>query len=264
MIPVLKNAAYLGGKVLKNYFKKQLTISEKFSHQDFYTQADVAAQSTIKESIISQLVKKGVKESDIGFIGEENLIITGKKHLFVIDPLDGTVNFASNYGHFAVSIGYFENGKNKAGIIYHPISRDAYCVVKNKGAFKNNERLKIEYRPLKECLTNAYISSRPDIYHRLLKLHEKILPKIRALRNLNCMTLDAGFFAENIFQILINGHTYIWDIAASKLLIEEAGGVIFDFKGNPVDFNFKNPRDPYEIIVSHPKLKDSLMEIIKS
>src|SRR3990167_1043046 len=121
MINILKSAATEAGTILLNYYKKNLTLNYKTSHKDFYTIADVESQKIIKEVITKLLVKKGIKETEIGFIGEENLSV-GKnaKHLFVIDPIDGTTNFASGFDFFAISIAYFHEGTLTTGLIYRP------------------------------------------------------------------------------------------------------------------------------------------------
>src|SRR3989344_8589889 len=117
MIDVLKTAAIEAGTILLNYYKKNLTLNYKTSHKDFYTIADVESQKTIKETITKLLVKKGVDKCEIGFIGEENLnTASNKKHLFVIDPLDGTTNFTSGFDFFAISIGYFYENELMAGL----------------------------------------------------------------------------------------------------------------------------------------------------
>ena len=260
MINVLRSAATEAGTILLKYYKKNLTLNYKTSHKDFYTIADVESQKIIKEIITKLLVKKGINESEIGFIGEENLnVATNKKHLFVIDPLDGTTNFASGFDFFAVSIAYFYDGILTAGLIYRPTTKDFYYAQKNQGAYKNNQLLKVTYKPLKQCLLAGTISSRPNKYPQQFKIYQNIFPCISGLRSLFCITLDICLFAENVFNIVANGHTFIWDIAAVKLIIEEAGGVMVDFKGQSINFNLKNPKQAYNVISCHPKLKKEIL-----
>ena len=260
MINILKIAATEAGTILLNYYKKNLTLNYKTSHKDFYTIADVESQKIIKEVITKLLVKKGVKKSEIGFIGEENLNeAAGKDHLFVIDPLDGTSNFASGFDFFAVSIAYFHEGALTAGLIYRPTTKDVYCAQKNQGAHKNGRPLKIVHKPLKQCLLDGVVSSRPDKYPQLFDSYENIFPHISGFRSIFCMTLSNCLLAENIFNIVVNGHTFIWDISAVKLMIEEAGGIMMDFIGQPVKFNLDNPKQAYDVISCHPKLKKEIL-----
>ena len=260
MIEVLKTAAIEAGTILLNYYKKNLTLNYKTSHKDFYTIADVESQKIIKETITKLLLKKGIDKSEIGFIGEENLnVATNKKHLFVIDPLDGTTNFASGFDCFAISIAYFYDSVLTTGLIYRPTSKDFYYAQKNQGAYKNSQLLKIIYKSLKQCLLAGTISSRPNKYPQQFKIYQNIFPCISGLRSLFCITLDICLFAENIFNIVVNGHTFIWDIAAVKLIIEESGGIMVDFKGQPIYLNIKDPKQAYQIISCHPKLKNEIL-----
>lgn len=262
MDKVIKTAAREAGKVLLKYFKKNLSVTLKTSHKDFYTQADIEAQQVVKKTILNELIRKKIPAKDIGFIGEEGLNEGGKKHVFVIDPLDGTSNFASGFDQFAVSIAYFLDGKLQAGLILHPPSNTYYWATKGGGAYKNGGVLKINYRPLKECLLDGEISSRPHIYPRLFQIYEKIFPEVKGYRAIFCMAGACCYVADNIFNIVVNGHSYIWDIAAAKLIIEEAGGVMTDFKGEPLHLDLGNLRD-YEVLAGHPKSVKELLRFIK-
>jgi myo-inositol-1(or 4)-monophosphatase len=260
MIDVLKSIASEAGATLLKYYRKKLTLNYKTSHKDFYTIADIESQKLIKKNLTKALIKKGVKESDIGFIGEENLS-TGadKKHLFVIDPLDGTSNFSFGLDIFTVSIGYFYKGQLTAGMIYRPTSKDFYWAEKNKGAYKNGQRLKIVYRPLNRCSLDATVSLKGKNYKRLFKSFQEIFPLVSAYHAMHCITVTQCLFAENVYQIIANGNVYVWDLAAIKLIAEEAGGIMIDFKGEPLEFDLENPTRGYEIITCHPKLKSELL-----
>lgn len=264
MIKVLKTAASEAGTILLNYYKKNLTLNYKSSHKDFYTIADIESQKAIKEKITKLLLKKGVDMSEIGFIGEENLIFGNhKKHLFVIDPLDGTVNFAFGLDFFSVSIAYFYKGVLTSGLVYQPTNKCFYYATLGKGAFKNKVPLKMTYRPLKKSLLSGLISSRPDVYTELFKIYQNIYPHVAGYRNLNSMAIDNCLLAENVFNVVINGHTFIWDISAVKLILEESGGIMVDFNGLPINFDLKDPKLAYDVISCHPRLKDEILKFFK-
>src|SRR3989344_315870 len=179
MLDIMKQAATEAGNILLNYYKKNLTLNYKTSHKDFYTIADVESQKIIKEVITKLLVKKVIKETEIGFIGEENLSV-GKnaKHLFIIDPLDGTTNFSFGFDFFSVSIAYFLDGLLTAGLVYQPTNKSYYYATKGKGAFKNEKPLKLAYKLLKRCLLSGLISSKPEIYTKLFKIYENLYPHV--------------------------------------------------------------------------------------
>ena len=210
------------------------------------------------------MLKKGINESEIGFIGEEKLSSgNDKTHLFVIDPLDGTVNFAYGFDFFSISIAYFLKGVLTAGLVYQPTNKNYYFATTNKGAFKNEKSLKISYKPLKQCLLSGLISSRPEIYTTLFKTYQNIYPHVAGYRNLNSMAIENCLLAENIFNIVSNGHTFIWDISAVKLIIEESGGIMMDFRGLPVDFDLNHPTLAYNVISCHPRLKNEIIKYFK-
>ena len=261
MINIMEQAATEAGNILLNYYKKNLTLNYKTSHKDFYTIADVESQKAVKETITKLLLKKGINESEIGFIGEENLSSgNDKKHLFVIDPLDGTVNFAYGFDFFTVSIAYFYNGILTTGLVYQPTNKNFYFATKGKGAFKNNQPLKIVYKPLKQCLLSGLISSRPEVYTNLFKTYQKIYPHVAGYRNINSMAIDNCLLSENVFNVVINAHTFIWDISAVKLILEESGGIMVDFKGLPINFDLNSPKLAYNVISCHPRLKKEILK----
>lgn len=260
MIDILEKAARQAGEILLKYFHKNLVIHSKTSHQDFYTKADISSQEIIKKIITTELINKGVKKTDIGFIGEENLYQGSRKHLFIIDPLDGTSNFSSGLDIFAVSIAYCLQNQILSGVIYRPSNNDLYTVKKNHGAYKNGKKLMIIEKPIKECLFDSVISSKLNIYPKLFKISQKLFPHTKGLRSFFCMTLSSSFLAENSLNILINGNTYLWDIAVSQLLVEESGGFFGDFQGKPIKPYLIDYKKPYQVIACHPKLISKILQ----
>ena len=264
MLKIMKQAATEAGNILLNYYKKNLTLNYKTSHKDFYTIADIESQKAIKEKITKLLINKSIKESEIGFIGEEKLHVDSKrKHLFIIDPLDGTVNFANGFDFFSISIAYFYEGVLTTGLVYQPTNKNFYYATKDKGAFKNNQPLKMTYKPLKQSLLSGLISSRPEIYTKLFKIYKKIYPHVAGYRNLNSMAIDNCLLSENVFNIVINGHTFIWDISAAKLILEESGGIMIDFKGLPINFDLNHPQLAYDVVSCHPDLKNEVIKYFR-
>lgn len=263
MDQVIKLAAKNAGKVLLEYFRqKENKVSYKSSHQDFYTQADIESQETVKRTIIAETAKMGIPASEIGFIGEENLHEASQKHLFIIDPLDGTTNFESGLDIFAVSIAYCLNGEITAGVVYRPTTDDLYHASKNGGAFKNSHKLTLSAKPLSACLLDGIISSRPNIYPKMFKILQDTVSHTKGFRSFFCMTLVDCYLAENILNITINSHTFIWDIAAANLIVSEAGGVNFDFEGKPISLDLANPKTAYNVVSCHESVKAEVLNLI--
>ncbi len=267
---ILQETADNAGKTLLSYFRKNLIPKEKkSSHQNLVTEADLASQKIIKELIIKLMVKNGVSEHDIGFIGEENLIKKGI-HQFIIDPLDGTNNFASGHDYFCISIGYVYKGVLTAGIIYHPTIDTMYIAEKDKGAHKviggKTVPMKIAYTLVKDSILLSYMSSRESTRRYWLPKVTKLHSATRGLRILGSCALDCMHFSDKInnINIVLNAHAYLWDIAAAILIVSEAGGVMTNWKGVPVHLAFNDPQQAYEVLVCHPKNLASIVNIIQS
>lgn len=259
---VIKSAALAAGKVILRYFKKELSIGyKKSSHKVLVTKADIEAQNVVRKTVVTEMAKKGFPEKEIGFLGEENLDIKGK-HTFIVDPLDGTTNFASGIPYFSVSIAYVENNVIKAGAIYNPATGEYFSATLGRGSYLGKKRLKIVSKPLKESVVNTFFNSPKKIYRRQLDIYGKLFPKVRAFRNFGSASLDIAAVSLNRFNLYINGHSFIWDVAAAKLIIEEAGGSIVDWQGQPLNLDLNQPEKEYTIIAGHPLLTKKVLSFI--
>lgn len=256
MIDILQKAAKNAGRVILDYFLTEISVFHKTSHHNLVTKADFASQKIICQTIIKLMQARGYRKSQIGLIGEENLNIKGK-YQFIIDPLDGTTNFASGIDYFAISIGLLKDGKSIAGVVYNPISNVFYIAEKNKGAYKiiDKKILKLSYKfkKLQNCILATYFTSDRKLRKKQLKIIEKIFPKFRGLRASGSVVLDLCRSAENTLNIIMDIHCSIWDFAAAKLIVNEAGGKLTDWQGQEIDYDLKNPEKTYQILASHPK-----------
>ena len=134
MLDILKKAALEAGEIQKKYFRSaELDVTHKTDHQNIVTKADKESQDIIEKTILFEMEKIGIDASDVGFIGEEDLTSDGR-HLFIIDPIDGTSSFASGIDYFCCAIAYAKDGELLAGCINRPITGDMYCAEKGKGA----------------------------------------------------------------------------------------------------------------------------------
>lgn len=268
MIEILQEAAHEAGETLLSYFRKELVPSQKHSsHQNLVTKADLASQEIVKTKIIDLMKKNGYAPDDIGFIGEENLSTPGK-HTFIIDPLDGTNNFASGHDYFGISIAYIKDGVLTAGLIYQPTTRTSYVAHLGKGSYKvqgeKKEQMKISYTHVKDSILLSYMSSRNETRIEWLPVVTRLHEASRGLRILGSLALDAMHFSDKInnCNIVINAHAYLWDIAAAKLIVEEAGGSFTDWQGNPITFNLVDPAMGYRILICHPNNRQEILSLI--
>jgi myo-inositol-1(or 4)-monophosphatase len=260
MLNVLRMAAVNSGVIISNYFEtvKNIETREKTSHRDLVTKVDEESQEEIRKTIVKNLMMEGVSEEEIGAIGEEKLNENGK-HMFVIDPLDGTTNFVSGLPFFGISIAYAHRGRIQSGVIYNPIDRTLYSAEVGLGAWveRGNEKreLKIEPVELKNCLVFIHADS-----SNAWKKVESLYPAVRGVRNIGSIVLQLGFLAEGIYNIGYNSKCYVWDIAAASIIISEAGGIIADMDGKDWIPDLTNTRKPLEVVAGH---KDKIGEILR-
>jgi myo-inositol-1(or 4)-monophosphatase len=263
---VLHTATQNASELLKQYFSQGLEPQYKTSKQDLVTKADFESQNTIQQTITRLLVAEGLEAQEVGFIGEENDLDKKGKYLFAIDPIDGTTNFASGIDYFVISIGCFVDGERQFGILHEPLNNTTYFAEKGKGAYKtvNGSKTKLELLPqnLSNSLLATYAHSENDIRKEEFEFIAKVFPFIRGIRITGAGALDLAKLADNIFQVCYYGKSNIWDIAASSLVIEEAGGMIADLKGNTITFDLDNPKKLYPLIACHPANSEKLLSLL--
>lgn len=259
---ILIQAAREGGKVLKKYFDKDLEISRKTSAADIVTNADIESQKIIVETITNLMIKNGLKKEEIGFIGEESLNKQAK-HTFIIDPLDGTATFALSEDRFTVSIAYSIDKKIQAGVVYQPIREVIYFAEKKHGSylFKNGEKVKLEIKhiPLSESVVAMHISTIPSIAKKIFDISSKLVPDVIRIRERGCASLSICDLTQNKYQSVFNGQSCIWDIAAAKIIIEEANGQITDWLGNEINLDLENLSKYYQFIAGHPQTVNNML-----
>lgn len=265
MFELLNAAVMAGNEVLIKYFRTQaLDISNKTDHQNIVTIADKQSQQAIQDTIIRLMKEKG--ETDVGFIGEEDLYHTGK-HMFVIDPLDGTSNFASGIDYFCTPIAYFCEDELVAAIVGRPTEQEIYYAEKGKGSHILREGRKIPLMVTEGNLKNKVLSIYPEDIVTLDAVHrariEEMFPLFRSVRSLGAAALDIAGVAENIYGCsILTKSPHIWDIAASKLILEEAGGVLYDWTGKELILDLGDKDIPYATICCHPAQRDEIFSYI--
>ena len=216
---------------------EKLQVSKK-GPSDFVTNSDLKA-----EKIIIEELNKG--RPDYSIISEENGIKKNKdnKNTWIIDPIDGTVNFLHGVPHFATSIALKHQNEIISGLIFDPIKDEMFYAEKNNGAYLNNKRIKVSKKNnMNECLfaTSGSIEKKIEFSYR------KSGSAALDMAYIACGRYD-GYFQKNL---------QLWDIAAGLIIVEEAGGVI-----NKIDLNkYKD----LKIIASSPNINDKLMKNISN
>ncbi len=267
MIQILQEAALKGGEVLRLYFRKEIGLRQKTSHQNLVTHADIESQKVIQEYLQKEAAKKlSVPEDEIGFIGEEKLFKKGKV-TFIIDPLDGTSNFATGFEYFSVIIGVIVDDVLTHGVIYMPIQNVLYYAEKGRGAFKKDvfatQRLKISKADFKNVYFSGGLSVHSDLRKLQMDMYYKLFPHFRNYISINAGGSSIGKFLDGVFGAYFMGGPYIWDIAGAKILVEEAGGVMVNWYGKSFDFDLEESEKTYPMFVCHPGNLPEVLEFMK-
>lgn len=268
-LSIIEKAARAAGDIALSYFHKESYITHKTSHQNLVTKADTSCQSLIKKIIVEELGKHNIPENEIGFIGEEKLETKGTKHLFIIDPIDGTNNFASGLDYFCVSIAHVEDGMMANSCIYWPTRDILYYAQAGSGAFKKMKQdspiqLKVKDELLENSVLFTYLSSNEKIRKNSYGIFEKIIPAIRGVRLNGSICLDVVHLcdSENATNIVLSFRGFIWDIAAAYLILTESGGTLVDHQGKETHISFTDPSITYSFIAAHPTIAKQVSRLL--
>ncbi|OQZ00747.1 MAG: hypothetical protein B6D35_05480 [Candidatus Brocadia sp. UTAMX2] len=225
---IAREAALKAGVILKEHFGKVSAsmINEK-AKNDYVTDVDKKS-----EDIIKSYIKSHFKNHDI--LAEESLAErNSSEFLWIIDPLDGTMNYIHGLPGFAVSIALEIEGNLAMGLIYEPLRENIYSAIREQGSFKNNNRIHVSRA---ETMASALIATGfpfriKDIIDSYLRVLKDCFLRARGIRRGGSACLDLAYTAEGIFGGFFECALSPWDVAAGALLVTEAGGVVTDFKG---------------------------------
>jgi myo-inositol-1(or 4)-monophosphatase len=267
ILDLMKEAAQKSAVVIRENFYTDNDSDEKKSHKDIVTKTDKLSQKIINEHLSLGMKELGFNESEIGFIEEESSDDVVKKHTFIVDPIDGTSNFSASIPHVCISIGYAKDKEMNMGVVLNPLSGDLYFGEKGKGSFLENEvlgqeKLMIEPKPMSSWMVASHFN-RLDVLDQQLATYRKLYPVVRGLRNLGSLTLDICFVAQGPMSVVFNNGAYFWDLAAARVILEEAGGKIYDGDGNELEFNWEETKKGYETVTCHPDDKEKIFEFLK-
>jgi len=229
LINVMVNAANKAGRGLRRAFGEieKLQVSKK-GPADYVSEADHRAEKTIFEELQHARPK-------FGFLMEESGVVEGSdnSNRWIIDPLDGTLNFLHGLPHFSISIALERDREIFAGVIYDPISDQLFWAEKGKGAFLNDKRLRVSSRrQLDESLFATGIPFAGREGHKpFLAQLENVMAVSAGVRRYGSAALDLAYVATGRYEGFWEQGLNAWDIAAGIIIVREAGGYVSDFEG---------------------------------
>jgi myo-inositol-1(or 4)-monophosphatase len=249
IIQISREAAEL----IKNAFGKTHSIEFKTNELNLVTETDKAS-----EILITDFIKK--KYPTHGILAEEGSEANkSAEYLWVVDPLDGTTNFAHGLPIFSVSIGLQKNSETIAGVVYDVNREIIYSAENGSGSFANERRINVNKNENlgHSMLVTGFpynVKENPDkCYERFIEF----LKHARAIRRLGSAAIDFCYIANGVFDGFWEVSLHPWDICAGKLIVEEAGGLVTDFDGNKIDIYSKR------ILSSNGFIHQKMIDVMK-
>jgi myo-inositol-1(or 4)-monophosphatase len=243
-------AALKAGKILRDGFGSVFTISNKEGKNNFVTEFDKLSEKKIIDYISSRYPDHFFLAEESGSTGAKN---NGAVR-WIIDPLDGTTNFAHNLPIFSISIAAEYNGELLCGVIYQPILDELFLAIRNKGAFLNNSPIQVSSNndfDSSFLVTGFPYNINQNPCHCIDNFVDIILRGI-PVRRLGSAALDLAYVAAGRFDGFWEINLNPWDIAAGVILVEEAGGVVTQYDGNPYKIGCQS------ILATNGKIHDSI------
>ena len=235
---MIKAAEKASKSVIRDFGEiEKLQVSKK-GPRDFVTKTD----KNVEKILIEELSK--IKKN-YSFLSEEvgSIENKDKENIWIIDPIDGTTNFLHGIPHFAICIAHKHKKEIISGLIFDPIKDEMFYAEKNKGAYLNNQRLRVSNKnKIDECLFSSN--------------HEGVKFSSLNMRCSGCAALDLAYVASGRLDGFFHNKINLWDVAAGALIVKEAGGIVNDlteYKTNNID-----------IKASSSAINDKMLENLKN
>ncbi len=249
IVPLIRNT----GKFLKKSYFSSFEVYHKGTI-DLVTSVDLESERCLKQ---------GIKEitPDVPILAEESY--TGKEDIktgyyWLIDPLDGTTNFAHKIPWFAISVALMEGSYPLLGIVYNPVTEEFFYAIKGEGAYLNDKEIKVSSitNLIDSLLCTGFPVSRilesADLF---IPLFKSFMTKCQGVRRFGSAALDLAYVACGRYEGFWEPYLKPWDTAAGFLLVKEAGGEVTDYFGNPYN-PFLNT-----IVASNGKIHQQIIEV---
>jgi myo-inositol-1(or 4)-monophosphatase len=252
LLDLARAIAREAGAVARERFHEPRTIRTKTSEIDLVTDVDHALDRLIRERI------RAARPAD-ALLTEESAETAGSSGVrWVVDPLDGTTNYAHAFPHFAISIGVERDGRREAGVVYDPMRDELFEAERGGGARLNGNAIRVsEIAELRRALLATGFAY--DVHSRRtpnLVFFERFIGCAQAIRRAGSAALDFAYVACGRFDGYWELHLAPWDVAAGLLLVDEAGGRTSDFDGGAP------PASGEHIAATNGRIHAELLEVL--
>ena len=227
MLNIAIQAATKAGKLMMRYYDRidTITVTTK-GHRDLVTEVDLMVEQEISAHLHKAFPKHGI-------LCEEGTSHAGDDYQWIIDPIDGTMNFVHGFPQFSVSIALQHKQETVAGLVYDPIRHEMFTALRGSGARLNNRRIRVsKAKHLKDGLIGTGFPIRaPEKLPSYLAGFNRVIEQCSGIRRAGSAAMDLAYVAAGRLDGYWETNLSIWDIAAGVLLVKEAGGLITDFQG---------------------------------
>ena len=231
---------------------ENLQVSSK-APGDFVSSADKRTEKIIVEELLKAHPEYGIITEESGIINKSNV-----NNRWIIDPIDGTMNFLNGIPQFAISIGYEENNEIKCGIIFNPVMNEMFLAEKGNGAYLNNSRIRVSNK--KKIKDALIVTGGPKqvskIKEKIFREYINVSNQVSNVRKFGSAALDIAYVACGRFDGYWQRELNYWDIAAGLIILKEAGGFV-DFFEEDRNYPLKK-----NILASNSHIHDELKELI--
>lgn len=252
--PTLIDAAKAGAAEILRYFNGEFKISNKEGVNNLVTEADHAAEKAILSVIRSEFPHHYILTEETG------AIIQDSNYKWIVDPIDGTVNFAHGIPLNCVSIGVEHNGEIVLAAVYNPHLNEFFFAEKGKGATLNDKPISVsgQSEVIKACLVTGFPYTYINLPNGPLEIFDRFIRKGIPVRRLGSAAIDLCWVAAGRFDGFYEHKLEPWDSAAGYLIVEEAGGRVTDLKGEKFS--------PYQhrVLATNGKIHDEMLAVINN
>lgn len=248
----LLKATEASGKILQQYFNGPFEVSSKSTVNDLVTEVDKKSETTIINIIRETYPDHFILSEEVGEIKTDSSV------KWIIDPIDGTVNYANGIPICCVSIGVEKDGEMVLGAVYNPFMNELFVAEKGQGATLNGKAIHVSTKAdvSKSCLVTGFPYQWQDMPNNPLVVFERVIKEGIPLRRLGSAAIDLCWVACGRFDGFYEHHLQAWDSAAGYLIVEEAGGKVTDFSGNRFS--------PYQkqILATNGHIHSALLDLV--
>ena len=250
----LLEAVRAGGSEIQRFFQGEFTISNKEGVNNLVTEADHAAEKAILGVIRSAFPGHHILSEEMGDMAKDS------DYKWIIDPIDGTVNFAHGIPLNCVSIGLEHNKEIVLGAVYNPHLNELFFAEKGRGATLNDKpiHVSVESQTAKACLVTGFPYTYINTANGPLEIFERFIRKGIPVRRLGSAAIDLCWVAAGRFDGFYEHKLEAWDSAAGYLIVEEAGGKVTDFEGNKFSVY------QHRLLATNGKIHNEMLDVINN